>query len=394
MSTSGPPEGENPFERLPIFGDLARLFGEQGPVSWEVALQIASLLATEAQPEANVEPLVRIRFEELARVADLQVAQATGLGTSPSGGVLTVRCVGRAEWARQGLDAYRPLLEPLATSLGTPADDPDAAEGQPDPATQLLGNLGQLLGPVMLGMQSGFMLGHLAQRSFGQYDVPIPRPPASELVVVPANIDAFGAEWSLPEGDLRLWVLLREVLHHAVLGRPQVRERLEQLLGEYVSGFEVDPGALESSLGEVDLSDPSGLQAVLGNPETLLGAIQTDTQRDLLRRIEAVVVPVEGYVDHMMDSIGRRLITTYGMVTEAVRRRRVDASEGERFVERLFGLELGQAQYERGSEFVRGVVERAGEDALHRLWAADRDLPTPAEVDAPGLWLARIELPD
>src|SRR5438876_1812169 len=212
MSTSGPPEGENPFERLPIFGDLARLFGEQGPVSWEVARQIASLLATEAQPEVNVEPLVRMRFEELARVADLQVAQATGLGTSPSGGVLAVRCVGRAEWARQGLDAYRPLLERLATSLGTPAGDPEAADDQPDPATQLLGNLGQLLGPVMLGMQSGFMLGHLAQRSFGQYDVPIPRPPASELLVVPANIDTFGTEWSLPEDDLRLWVLLREVL--------------------------------------------------------------------------------------------------------------------------------------------------------------------------------------
>jgi len=393
MSTSGPPEGENPFERLPIFGDLARLFGEQGPVSWEVARQIASLLATEGQPEVNVEPLVRMRFEELARVADLQVAQATGLATSPSGGVLAVRCVGRAEWARQGLDAYRSLLERLATSLGTPVDDPDATGDQPDPATQLLGNLGQLLGPVMLGMQSGFMLGHLAQRAFGQYDVPIPRPPASELLVVPANIDTFGTEWSLPEDDLRLWVLLREVLHHAVLGRPHVRERLQQLLSEYVSGFEVDPGALESSLGEVDLSDPSGLQAVLGNPETLLGAIQTDTQRDLLRRIEAVVVPLEGYVDHLMDSIGRRLITTYGMVTEAVRRRRVEASEGERFVERLFGIELGQAQYDRGSEFVRGVVERAGENALYRLWESDRHLPTPAEIDAPGLWLARIELP-
>ena len=113
----------------------------------------------------------------------------------------------------------------------------------------------------------------------------------------------------------------------------------------------------------------------------------------LLRRIEAVVVPLEGYVDHLMDSIGRRLITTYGMVTEAVRRRRVEASEGERFVERLFGIELGQAQYDRGSEFVRGVVERAGENALYRLWESDRHLPTPAEIDAPGLWLARIELP-
>jgi uncharacterized protein (DUF2342 family) len=26
------------------------------------------------------------------------------------------------------------------------------------------------------------------------------------------------------------------------------------------------------------------------------------------------------------------------------------------------------------------------------LWASDATLPTPAEIDAPGLWLARIEI--
>jgi uncharacterized protein (DUF2342 family) len=40
------------------------------------------------------------------------------------------------------------------------------------------------------------------------------------------------------------------------------------------------------------------------------------------------------------------------------------------------------------------VVERGGDDALARLWSEPRTLPTPAEVDAPGLWLARIDLPD
>ena len=43
---------------------------------------------------------------------------------------------------------------------------------------------------------------------------------------------------------------------------------------------------------------------------------------------------------------------------------------------------------------MRGVVERAGDEALARLWVSPRELPTPAEVDAPGLWLARIELPE
>jgi uncharacterized protein (DUF2342 family) len=44
--------------------------------------------------------------------------------------------------------------------------------------------------------------------------------------------------------------------------------------------------------------------------------------------------------------------------------------------------------------FVRGVVERAGEEGLVRLWHSGKELPTPAELNAPGLWLARIDLPD
>jgi uncharacterized protein (DUF2342 family) len=72
----------------------------------------------------------------------------------------------------------------------------------------------------------------------------------------------------------------------------------------------------------------------------------------------------------------------------------VTAGPADRFVERLLGLHLDQAQYDRGAAFVRGVLERSGPDALARLWAGERELPTPAELDAPGLWLARIDLPD
>ena len=100
-----------------MFGDLARLFSEQGPVSWDVARQISLMLATEGQPENNVDPIVRMRFEELARVAELNVASATGLATAPGGGVLQVRPVGKGEWAQRGLEAYKPLLERLATAL-------------------------------------------------------------------------------------------------------------------------------------------------------------------------------------------------------------------------------------------------------------------------------------
>jgi len=390
VSSSGP-EGGNPFEGLPMFGDLARLFSRQGPVNWDVARQTATWLATDGQAEPNVDPLERIRLEELVRVADLHVSSTTGLDTSIAGGILSILPVSRGDWALHSLEAYRPFLERLATSLST------SGEGDDEPAdatTQLLGDLGKMLGPVLLGMQSGFMLGHLSRRALGQYDLPLPRLPADQLLVVPANLDAFADQWSLAADDLRMWVCLQEVTHHAVLGRPHVRARLELLINEYVSRFEVDPEALEASLGNLDPTDAAGLQAVLGNPETLLGAMRSPGQQETLSRIETLTAVIEGFVDHVMDTTGRGLIGSYGQLTEALRRRRVEATDGERFAARLLGLELGRGQYERGTTFVRGVVERAGESGLARLWASERELPTPAELDAPGLWLARIDLPE
>src|SRR5437763_14274450 len=121
MADEGP--SGNPFEQLPIFGDLAKLFSGQGPVSWEVARQIAVLLATEGQPEDNVDPLVRMRYEELARVAGLQVAETTGLATAPAGAVVPVLTAGRGTSAQRGLAAHRPLLERLPGPLSPATAD-------------------------------------------------------------------------------------------------------------------------------------------------------------------------------------------------------------------------------------------------------------------------------
>ena len=68
--------------------------------------------------------------------------------------------------------------------------------------------------------------------------------------------------------------------------------------------------------------------------------------------------------------------------------------DADRFVERILGLDLTVEQVDRGSAFVAGVVDRSGSEGLGRLWATGRNLPTPSEVDAPGLWLAHIDLPD
>lgn len=392
MSTPSPFGGGNPFEGL--FGELAKLFANQGPLNLEVARQLAQWLAVEGKSESNVDPLERIRYSELVRVAELHVARATGLASSPGGGVVTIHPVGRGEWARRTLDAYRSFFEGLAAAMAAPPPVQDDDMDEVDPSADLLGGVTQVVGPLLIGMQAGTMVGHLAQRAFGQYDLPVPRPPADELLVVPVNVNAFATDWSLPLDDVRLWVCLSELSHHSVISLPHVRNRLEALVGQYVRGFKPDPSVLEERLGEVDPTNPASFQAVLGEPAELLGAMQTPEQRQVLTRVEALVAAIEGYVDHVMDTVGQGLLGSYGSLSEALRRRRVERSDGDQFVERLFGLELTQTQYDRGSTFVAGVVERAGEEGLSRLWHSERELPTAAEVDAPGLWLERIDIPD
>ena len=387
-------QGGNPFGFL---GDLMKMFITDGPLNWQIARQAALVAATGGELEPNVDPLERLRMEELLRVADLHVSDATGLATGQSG-LVSVRAVTRAEWAYYTLDHYRSLFEGLAGAL---TSAPGEAGGDPfkglidpgDPEAGLLGSLPQVLGPFFLGAQAGTMCGHLARQAMGQYELPIPRPVSNELMVVPATITAFAADWSLPVDDVRLWVCLSELAHHAVLGRAHVRLRLDTLLEEFVSGFRVDPTALSTQLEQLDLTNPSSLPHLFNNPEALLGAVTTPAQHEVEARLAALVCAIEGYVDHVVDIVGHRLIQSYGPLSEALRRRRVTPTDADQLIHELFGLELSQAAYDRGDRFVHGVLERAGEDGISRLWRSELELPTPAEVDAPGLWLERIDLP-
>ena len=182
----------------------------------------------------------------------------------------------------------------LAASLAGPSPAEDLTELDPelagDPMAAMWGNMVDALAPMMLSMTAGSMLGHLARRSLGQYDLPIPRPPSDELVIVAANLAEFGEQWSLPTDDLRLWVCLHEVAHHTILGVPHIGESLSSMLAEYAAGFTADARGLGDRLGDLSFDDPSSLTALqetFGDPQVLLGAMRSDAQRALLPRLEA-----------------------------------------------------------------------------------------------------------
>lgn len=398
----------NLFGDMPFFGDfsnMANMFGGGGD-PWAQAKQIAASVATGGESESNVDPGDRIAFEQLARVAELHVSTATGMtvgdGTPPQ-----IRPATRHEWALATLEAYRPMLQTMAETMSqsmsgmgedllpSDADIPGLPGGMF--SGDFMAQIMKMLAPMMLSMTSGSMAGQLARTSLGSYDLPIPRPGVSELLVVHANISSFTEEWSVPTDDVRLWVCLHEYLHHVILRQPHVAERMNELITRYVSAFESNSQALGNQFGGLDPSNPESmgqLEGLMNDPEALMGVVQSDAQRAMLPEISALLAAIVGYVDHMMDSIGSTLISSYSMISEALHRRRVTADPTDRFLQRMLGLELDQACYEQGRSFVDGVVERGGRPALARLWDSARELPTPNEIVAPGLWLARIDLGD
>ena len=386
---------------------LMRMLQSEGPVNLDMARQVATAVAT-ADPEtgqSTTEPTIdaatRATFDDVVRAAQVTVAETTGIpGTL---GIASV-CVDRASWADATIEGLVPVFNALAGALRRS----DAAAGPDDAISQGLaesglppemgGDIGaflmQSLLPLLLGVWSGSMIGQLAHHALGQYDLPLPLhgPPTQRFLV--RNVEDFGSEWTLPADELRYALALREVVHGAQRSVPWVREELERLATDYVGAYEVQPDALQEQLGDLDVSDPSSMAAFteLGDPGALLGAMRSERQTPMLEALQRFVSVLEGYTDVVVEMLGERMITSHGRIDEALKRHRLERGEAAAFVDRLLGLELGRDHYDEGLAFARGVVERGGIDQLNRLWTGREMMPTRPELEAPGLWLARIDL--
>lgn len=413
MAPPEPGDAGNPFQSL--LGDLMNMLGTNAPNQWEMTRSFALNVATGGTPEANVEPVQRIRLEQLARVAELNVTEATGMPVSPDGRRLTCVPVSRGDWTLRALDSWRTLLSAMTPPPGpapsgpTGPTSPDSLSSDPfageDPMAglgDLLGQWATAIGPMLFGLQVGSVVGHLAQRALGQYPLAVPWAPSDELVLVTDNIASFAADWSLPEEEALLWVCARELASNSVLTRPAIRVRMEELLqalAESSASAQQDLAGRLTALGGPDGPEGAGmdlesLQGMLGDPEALLGELLSPESRRSSDQLTALAVVIDAYADHIATLVGEKLVGSHSQLAEAWYRRRTERGKGEEAAGALFGLDLDQTQVDRGRSFVSGVVERAGEDGLSRLWISERNLPTPSEVDAPGLWLERISLPE
>ena len=393
---------EQPFAGIPLFGDLAKAMAGQGPLQWDVARQVALSTATNGtNTEANVDPSSRVSLEQLAPIADMHVRNYTGLTTGTGTGLPNLVVTNHSTWVHHTLESYKPLFTQLATALSNPSvDAPQPGtelDSETDQISAMMSSLNKMMAPAMMGMSIGSMIGQLSLRAFGQYDLPIPREPKNQMLLVASNVEQFANDWSIAVDDMRMWVLIHELTSHAVLSVDHVRDSINQQISKYIAAFRPNPNALMDRLTTMDLgtTDPMAMmQKFLTDPTIILGAVLSPEQERQAPVLDAMIASIIGYIDHSVDAISALVLGGGEQIAEAVRRRRVESAPHDSFVEQLLGLRLTRQQVERGHAFAAGVTERAGHDGLSQLFNSAGNLPTPNELDAPGLWLARIELQD
>jgi len=355
-----------------------------GPVNWELARQVGVANAVESGPDPEPTEGDQRLLEEAVRVAELQVGRFTGLAGPAD--VAQVRAVRRAAWVNANAESLKALLEPAARRL-TDAIERSAGEQLPPEAAPMAGFLRQL-SPMLLGAQVGQVLGMLAERVLGQYDIAVPRSGPGQLLFVVPNLSTFERDWSLDPREFRTFVAVHEVTHRFEFAQPWVRDHFQALLDDYLSTLTLDVEAMQSRLASFDPADPEALSRFGEDDTSLFWADLDDEQRLKLGRIQAFMAAAEGYGDHVMQALGSQLLGTYPRIEEAMKRYR-EGEHGDPVFERLLGVDMKREQYRTGGAFCEVVVAQTDEATLARMWDSAEALPSLPELDEPRLWLAR-----
>lgn len=341
-------------------------------IDWAIAERIAMLVAGDPP-----QPRLSGDLPEIATVSERLVSGYTGL--DPPEPLPPPEAVGRPQWVRANVRSMRTLIDPLAERLG--------------------GDLGPLTSVVragagyVLAAEVGILLGYMAQRVLGQYELVLLEPDTpGRLLFVAPNLEQMVEKLDADRDELVRWVALHEVTHSLQFaGVPWLREHMAGLIRELLEGVnvEIDPARMLRLPGPEDLRKL--VDALRGGD--LISIVTTPEQRVIVDRIQAVMAVLEGYAEHAMDVVGAEVLPTLPHLRAALERRRASRSAAARVLERLFGLDLKMRQYEVGKRFCDAVAQEGGIETLNRVWRGPDALPTLSELDDPGGWAERTRVP-
>lgn len=324
-------------------------------------------------------------LRELAVAVAEPVQRVTGMFSAEDIGQVAV--VDRPGWIRANVDGFRVVLDPLAEHLRERGRAPDP------------GSVIATVGSRMTGMQAGLILAYLAGRVLGQYELFLPPDPeapdgvapAGRLTLVAPNILMVERELGVDPHDFRRWVCLHEETHRTQFTAVGwLRGYVQQQMTDFLLASDLDPATILDRLRSAADAVAGAVRGGDGGGDSLIEAIQTPRQREILDRLSAVMTLVEGHGDYVMDAVGPQVVPSVAEIRAKFNARRGGTGRLEQTIRRILGIDLKMKQYAQGAAFVRTVVAEAGMATFNRVWTSPETLPTKEEITAPGRWLERM----
>jgi coenzyme F420 biosynthesis associated uncharacterized protein len=165
---------------------------------------------------------------------------------------------------------------------------------------------------------------------------------------------------------------------------------VQSQMTEFLLASELDPAAILHRLRSAADAMAGAVRG--GDGGSLIEAVSTPAQREIMDRLTAVMTLVEGHGDYVMDAVGPKVVPSVAQIRERFNARRGSAGRVEQTVRRILGIDLKMKQYAEGSKFVRTVVEEAGMATFNKVWTSPETLPTKEEFADPRAWLDRVSL--
>ena len=248
------------------------------------------------------------------------------------------------------------------------------------------------MGRRVAGVEMGGLLGFLARRVLGQYDLSLLSPDeatkgaaSGALLFVEPNIAKLEKDLGLTGEDFRLWIALHETTHAFQFESfPWVRPHFSGLLNRLIAKL--------SARLVTPQTRPLDILSRLLRPSGggLLERFLTPEEQVVLDELQALMSLVEGYAEHIMNAVGTRILPSFSTIEARVRARRENPSLLLDLFDRLTGMELKKAQYRQGEAFVNAVVKAQGIAFMNRVWEGPENLPTLAEIKDPSRWMTRM----
>src|SRR5665213_1229441 len=283
---------DNPFGGM--FGDIFSMLGQQGPDAWfTTATQLALNIARGDDSDPNPQPIERQRIEELAPLVARHVDSLLGVSIDAS-----VVAVNRSALTIAALTQWRPLMEPMAATLG----------------------------PLFSGFQMGSVAGHFSERAWSLAALPLPRIDAERQIVV-NNLASFAEAWSLERDEVYVFALALEFLASLVLTQPGTGDALRALLIDTVHESTKAQGDLLSRLQT--MINPDDIAGFMENPESLLDGIEMPEESDATRAINAAASVLLAFFESAAHQITEAILGPHPALVEAYRRHRRSDARGE-----------------------------------------------------------------